>query len=113
MPPGSYHFGSEDDGPWIESNGQVGFVPGHGLASSVVGMDTMVRTMINQTSASLPEVIRMASLTPAERLGLADQIGSLEVGKQADLLILNQGFHIERVFVEGQEFKLLGENIKN
>jgi len=113
MPPGPYHFGSEDDGTWIESNGKVGFVPGHGLASSVVGMDTMVRTMANQTSASLPEVIRMASLTPAERLGLADQIGSLEVGKQADLLILNQGFHIERVFVEGQEFKLLGEDIKN
>ena len=104
MPPGRYRFGSEEDGSWMESNGKVGLVPGQGLASSVMGMDTMVRTMASQTSASLPEVVRMASLTPAERLGMADQIGSLEVGKWADIVILNRQLKVERVFVRGQEF---------
>lgn len=104
MPPGHYRFGSEDDGPWIESDGRVGFVPGHGLASSVVGMDTMVRNMAAQTSAGLPEVIRMASLTPAERTGLANETGSLQTGKWADLLLLNDRLKVERVFVRGQEF---------
>ncbi|HEY1946212.1 MAG TPA: amidohydrolase family protein [Bryobacteraceae bacterium] len=104
MPPGKYRFGAEEDGPWIESNGNVGFVPGHGLASSVKGMDAMVRTMACQTSARLPEVIRMASLTPAERIGIADESGSLEVGKWADLLILSSTLEIERVFVRGQEY---------
>jgi N-acetylglucosamine-6-phosphate deacetylase len=104
MPPGRYRFGSGEDGPWMESNGEVGFVPGHGLASSVMGMDTMVRNMASQTSARLPEVIRMASLTPAERLGMADEIGSLEVGKYADLLVLDRNLQIKRVFVRGQEF---------
>jgi N-acetylglucosamine-6-phosphate deacetylase len=104
MPPGKYRFGAEEDGPWIESNGKVGFVPGHGLASSVKGMDTMVRTMAYQTSARLPDVIRMASLTPAERVGIADESGSLETGKWADVLILNSHLEIERVFVRGQEY---------
>ncbi len=104
MAPGSYRFGSEEDGPWIESNGRVGYVPGQGLASSVVGMDTMVRTMERQTSASLPEVVRMASLTPAERVGLSEDTGSLQVGKWADILILSRDLEVKRVFARGQEY---------
>ncbi len=103
MPPGSYRFGSAEDGPWIESNGKVGYVPGQGLASSVVGMDTMVRTMASQTSATLPEVIRMASLTPAERAGVAEETGSLQIGKWADIVILSRDLEIRRIFVRGQE----------
>ncbi|MFL6449608.1 MAG: N-acetylglucosamine-6-phosphate deacetylase [Bryobacteraceae bacterium] len=103
MPLGHYRFGSSEDGPWIESDGKVGFVPGQGLASSVVGMDTMVRTMVSGTSATLPQVIRTASLTPAERVGLAGEIGSLEVGKRADLLILDRSLQVQRAWLSGEE----------
>jgi N-acetylglucosamine-6-phosphate deacetylase len=103
MPPGQYRFGSEEDGPWIENNGEVGLVPGHGLASSVVGMETMVRTMRSQTSASLPEVIRMASRTPAERTGIAGETGSLQTGKWADLLVLDEELNVQQVFARGSE----------
>ena len=48
--------------------------------SSIVGLDHMVRQMKKATSASLPEVVRMASLTPAERTGLAGETGSIAVG---------------------------------
>jgi N-acetylglucosamine-6-phosphate deacetylase len=102
-PPGQYRFGSKEDGPLIESDGRAAFVPGHGLASSVVGMDHMVRTMAAQTSASLPDVIRMASLTPAERVGIAAETGSLEVGKRADLLVLGRDLTVNRVFIGGRE----------
>jgi N-acetylglucosamine-6-phosphate deacetylase len=44
-------------------------------------MDTMVRNMFKNTSASLPEAVRMGSLTPARRVGMDSQIGSLEAGK--------------------------------
>ena len=72
---------------WFESDGKVGFVSRDALASSVVGMDTMVRNMLRNTSASLPEAVLMGSLTPAWRVGMDSQIGSLEAGKQADFLI--------------------------
>jgi N-acetylglucosamine-6-phosphate deacetylase len=107
MPPGRYRFGCASDGELIESDGRVGFVPGGGaLASSVVGLDTMVRHMKSATTASLPEVIRMASLTPADRAGVAEEVGSLAPGKRADVLVLNQRLRVKRVFLAGEEVSL-------
>jgi N-acetylglucosamine-6-phosphate deacetylase len=103
MPPGTYRFGPEPDGSLFESNGRVGFVPGNGLASTVVGLDTMVRNMAKMTSAPLYEVVRMASLTPAERAGIAESAGSLEPGKPADVLVLDKRLKVRRVFVGGTE----------
>jgi N-acetylglucosamine-6-phosphate deacetylase len=54
------------------------------------------------TSASLPDVIRMASLTPAERTGIARQTGSLETGKRADLLILDSKLDVRKVIIRGR-----------
>jgi N-acetylglucosamine-6-phosphate deacetylase len=108
MPPGRYRFGPAETGTWFESDGKVGFVPGEGLASSVKGMDHMVRTMFASMAASggatLPEVIRMASLTPAQRVGMETQTGSLEAGKVADILVLSDTLAVERVFLGGVEY---------
>ena len=102
MPPGQYRFGPEEDGVWFESDGKVGFVSRDALASSVVGMDTMVRNMFRNTSASLPEAVRMGSLTPARRVGMDSQIGSLKAGKQADFLILDEDLKVRQVFIAGE-----------
>ncbi|GAB4361030.1 MAG: N-acetylglucosamine-6-phosphate deacetylase [Bryobacter sp.] len=87
MPAGEYRFGPNEDGAWFQSNGKVGFTAA-GLASSVVGLDEMVRGMAKASAAPLPEVVRMASLTPARRAGLKDR-GKLVVGQRADLLRLS------------------------
>ena len=108
MPPGRYRFGPIEDGAWFESNGKVGFVPGSGLASSVVALDTMVRNMKSMTEAPLEDVVRMASLTPAERAGIAHQVGSLAPGKWADILILDRRLNVQRVFIGGVEISLAG-----
>lgn len=105
LPPGKYRFGNERDGSWLLSDGQVGWsADGQSLASSIVGMDHMVRHMKRSTSATLPEVVRMASLTPAQRSGIADHVGSIEVGKQADLLVLSKQLKVKKVFVRGEPF---------
>ncbi len=103
LPPGRYRFGPEDTGSWFESDGTVGFVPGDGLASSVMGLDHMVRIMRRDTPAPLADIIRMASLTPAERAGVSRTVGSLEAGKHADIVVLDAGLEVRRVFVGGQE----------
>ncbi len=102
LPPGRYRFGNEMDGSWFESDGKVGWAPNGSLASSIVGMDHMVRVMKKSTSATLPEVVQMASLTPARRVGLGDETGSIAVGKLADLVVLNRRLQVERVFVRGK-----------
>ncbi|QDU61784.1 N-acetylglucosamine-6-phosphate deacetylase [Planctomycetes bacterium Pan216] len=106
MPPGDYRFGSQEDGPIFRSDGEVGFVPDEGrrrLASSIAGMDRMVRNMQAATGASVESVIRMASLTPAERAGIANDVGSLAQNKFADVLILSRELRVQRVFVAGVE----------
>lgn len=105
MPPGRYRFGAEADNDWFESDGRVGFVPGGGLASSVVGMDTLVRHMNSVTTCGVAAAVRMGSLTPAERVGMADEIGSLATGKRADVLCLDADLRVQRVFMGGREFK--------
>jgi N-acetylglucosamine-6-phosphate deacetylase len=105
MPPGEYRFGPEATGEWFTSNGKVGYQPGAGLASSVVGMDAMVRHMKRMTTADLPAVVRMASLTPAERVGMARHIGSLDVGKRADILVLSRRLGVSRVVIGGHVFE--------
>ena len=101
MPIGDYRFGNETEGTMFYSDGKVGWAPSGSLASSIVGMDHMVRHMKQSTSASLHEVIRMASLTPAERTGIAGQTGSLEIGKQADVVVLDQALNVIDVIVRG------------
>ena len=103
LPPGKYRFGGKDDGSWFESDGKVGWAPNGSLASSIMGMDHMVRHFAKATRAPLPDVIRMASLTPAERTGIARQTGSLEKGKRADVLVLSRNLEVRRVFLNGVE----------
>ena len=106
LPPGRYRFGAGEDGSWFESDGRVGWAPNGSLASSIMGMDHMVRQMKRDTSASLPEVIRMASLTPAELTGIARRTGSIAVGKQADLLLLSRSLTVKQVFIGGSELSI-------
>jgi N-acetylglucosamine-6-phosphate deacetylase len=105
MPPGRYRFGPIADGEWFTSNGRVGIQTPESLASSIVGMDTMMRNMARMTSAGEVDAIRMATLTPADRVGMAAEIGSLEAGKRADVLILSRALDVQRTFIGGEEFR--------
>ncbi len=104
MPEGEYLFGPLDGGePFFNRDG-VGLMPdGKALASGVRGMDHMVRTFLKLTERPIWEVVRMASLTPARIAGREKEIGSLETGKRADILVLDPELNVKRVFIDGQE----------
>jgi len=103
-PPGRYRFGSQNDGTWVVSDGRAVRGDDGGLASSMCGMDRMVQVMHRATGAALPDIIRMASLTPARLTGLSDSVGSLEAGKQADLVVLSRALEVETVYLGGERF---------
>lgn len=103
QPPGRYKFGPIDDGDWFLNDGEVGrTLDGKNLASSVAGMDRMVRTMNRANGGQLADTIRMASLTPAELAGVANEVGSIEAGKRADLVIWSPKLQIRSVLLGGQ-----------
>ena len=107
MPDGEYMIGPLVGGEPVIKRDDVGMTPdGKALASSVQGMDHMVRTFQQLTGRPLWEVIRMASLTPARIAGHERDIGSLEVGKKADVVVLSKDLAVERMFVDGGELQL-------
>ena len=102
MPRGEYAFGPLDGGVTIMSDGNVGWtLDRSALASSVRGMDHMVRHMHQVVGVELHTAIRMATLTPAKILGLDQSLGSLEIGKQADLVMLTDRLEVAQVWQRG------------
>jgi N-acetylglucosamine-6-phosphate deacetylase len=103
MPDGEYLFGPLDGGEPIVRRDEVGIMPdGKALASGVMGMDHMVRTFHRLTGVALWEVVRMASLTPARIAGWDAELGSIEAGKRADLVWLDQELNVQGVWHTGQ-----------
>jgi N-acetylglucosamine-6-phosphate deacetylase len=111
MPDGPYVFGPLDGGQPILKRDDVGVMPdGAALASGVMGMDHMVRTFHTLTNVPLVEVVRMASLTPARIAQRERDLGSIEPGKLADLLVLDGDLHVQQVYVAGERLTARGDS---
>jgi N-acetylglucosamine-6-phosphate deacetylase len=103
MPDGRYQLGPMDGGEPLVKHDGVGMLPDlTALASSVEGMDHMVRTFWRLTGRPVWEVVRMASLTPARIIGRDAELGSLDIGKRADILVLDNALQVTQVHVDGR-----------
>ena len=72
------------------------------LAGSVATMDRLIRTMVQKAEIPLADAIRMASETPAHIMGVSDRKGSLQKGKDADILVLVDNLNVRAVWAMGQ-----------
>lgn len=72
------------------------------FAGSTTLLNQMVPILVEIVGIPLPEVIRMASLTPARVIGVADRKGSLEAGKDADIAIFNDDFTAWGTLINGR-----------
>ena len=72
------------------------------LAGSVATMDRLIRTLVQKAEIPLEDAIRMASETPAKIMNVYDRKGSLQRGKDADLMILDDKLDIRGVWAMGQ-----------
>lgn len=103
MPDGEYVFGPPDSEAIVWKKDGVGVTPdGKALASSVTAIDHGLRTFIAATGVTLPEAVRMTSLTPAKIAGVEDVVGSITPGKFADLVWMDQDLKILSVWVGGK-----------
>lgn len=71
------------------------------LAGSVLKMDQAVR-MMQSVGADLPDLIRMSSSNAAKRLGVFERKGSIEVGKDADLVLMDADFQVRTTICRGK-----------
>ncbi|MEG0878849.1 MAG: amidohydrolase family protein, partial [Oscillospiraceae bacterium] len=75
------------------------------FAGSVATADRLVRTMYALSGAPLHETIKMASLTPARLMKIDGRKGSLKVGKDADILLLDKELNVNAVMARGEMIK--------
>ena len=89
--------------PIIVEDGVAKLPSRDAFAGSIATMDRVVRTMHTLGGAPLVHSVRMASANPAKHLGIFDKKGSIEVGKDADLVIFDERVKVKKVFVGGKE----------
>jgi len=95
---GTYDLGGQEV---IVNKGQARLKDGT-LAGSVLTMDKAVKNMVNKVGIQLPKAIQMASFNPARSIRVDDKKGSLEPGKDADIVILNKNLEAELTMVAGK-----------
>ncbi len=72
------------------------------IAGSVLKLNEAVRNFRAHTDLPLNEIVNMASLNPARRVGIADRKGSIEPGKDADFAIADENMQIVRTVLRGR-----------
>jgi N-acetylglucosamine-6-phosphate deacetylase len=83
-------------------DGQARLADGDSLAGSTLTMDNALRNAVRLAGVSLADAAVSAALTPARALGIADRVGSLEAGKQADLVVLDADLCVASVMRKGE-----------
>lgn len=74
---------------------------GGSLAASTLTLDAAVRNFVQSCGMTMVEAARAVSGRPAELLGMPDVIGHLGAGAYADLVVLDDGLHTQRVMHRG------------
>ena len=72
------------------------------VSGSRMTLENACRNLMTHTGYGLCHAVRMASLNPARLLGLDGEVGSLEVGKRADLILTDDALHVKKVFLRGE-----------
>lgn len=104
MPEGPSILGGLADGQeCIIQNGVARLMDLSGFAGSVCTTDRLVRTMISIGGVTLEQAVQMASLNPARVMGIADRKGSLEAGKDADIVIFGDNVEVFATIVGGRK----------
>ena len=99
MPDGQYELGGQ---PIEMKNGRATLLGTDTLAGSSANL---LQELQNVVSFGLPleDAITALTITPAKAVRLDGEIGSLAVGKRADLVLLNSDLTLDSVYVDGNK----------
>ncbi|MFC5722548.1 N-acetylglucosamine-6-phosphate deacetylase [Streptomyces gamaensis] len=72
------------------------------IAGSTLTLDTAFKRAVTIDKLPVEDVVKAISTNPARLLGVADRVGSLEPGKDADLVVLNDAYDVVGVMRRGE-----------
>ena len=97
LPDGIYDLGGQD----IHVHEAVSRTASGGLAGSTLTLDCALRNMLKFGGISLKHAVTMAARVPAEAMGWQEKKGAIQVGADADLILLDAGLQVRATFVKG------------
>jgi N-acetylglucosamine-6-phosphate deacetylase len=97
MPPGSYRLGPRE----VISNGIVARLSDGTIAGSVTPLHAAVRNLV-LAGFEPARAVRAATLNPARLMGVDREVGRVAVERQADLVLLDEGWNVMATFVAGE-----------
>ncbi len=104
MPDGDYTLGGQP----VHKEGIKCLMDDGTIAGSVLKLNEAVYNLYSNSDLEIYEAVACASLNPAKALGEDSEIGSLEVGKRADIIIADDKFNIS-MSILGGEIRYKGE----
>lgn len=72
------------------------------LSGSRLTMDRVCRNFMQNTGCGITQAFLAASTNPAKAIGMDSEIGSIESGKKANLVFVDDKFNVEKVMFEGK-----------
>ncbi|OIJ63514.1 N-acetylglucosamine-6-phosphate deacetylase [Streptomyces mangrovisoli] len=84
------------------SDGVARLVEGGSIAGSTLTLDRAFQRAVTVDGLPVEDVVAALSVNPARLLGMSDRIGSLEPGKDADLVLLDADFALKGVMRQGE-----------
>ena len=72
------------------------------IAGSVLKLNDAVKNVAANTDLPLWQVVAAASLNSANAIGMGDVKGSLEAGKDADIILTDMNFDIKKTIMQGE-----------
>ena len=97
MHEGEYEFADQK----VYMKGSKAFLSDGTLAGSTLTLNRAIKNMIKKANAKVTESVRMASLNGAKVLNIEDRKGILAVGKDADIVVMNDEFEVEMTIHQG------------
>ncbi|MFF7331040.1 N-acetylglucosamine-6-phosphate deacetylase [Streptomyces sp. NPDC090306] len=84
------------------TDGVARLVEGGSIAGSTLTLDRAFKRAVTVDGLSVEDAVAALSANPARLLGLADRVGSLEPGRDADLVVLDAAFDVKGVMRRGE-----------
>ena len=86
----------------VISNGIAAYTEDGLLTGSTTPMNRAVQNITRYTDLDLPEAVKLATINPARIMGVEGRKGTLDVGKDADIIIFGDDFNIKTTLIGGK-----------
>ena len=76
------------------------------LTGSIASGIHLIQVMVEKAEIPVADCVRMAATNPARLMSINDRKGSIEQGKDADLILFDENFRLQSVWIGGKQLKV-------